>query len=57
MRYEYKVERVSGDLEKYLNKQSSQGWRCISVTSATGLGWTQIIVLEKIVEKKKKNHK
>ncbi|MEZ3445032.1 MAG: hypothetical protein K1W30_07870 [Lachnospiraceae bacterium] len=57
MRYEYKVERVSGDLEKYLNKQSSQGWRCISVTTATGLGWTQIIVLEKIVEDSKKNHK
>ncbi len=56
MRYDYKVDRVSGDLEKYLNEKSSQGWRCVSVTTATGLGWTQIVVLEKAVKDSKKTH-
>lgn len=50
----YRVERVSGDLGKYLNEKSSQGWRCVSVTTATGLGWTQIVVFEKVVEDSKK---
>lgn len=49
-KYEYKVERFSGDLEAFLNTKGSQGWRCVSVTTATGLGWTQIIVLEKPVD-------
>lgn len=54
MRYKYKVKRISGDLKKYLNKQSSKGWRCVSVTTATGLGWTQVVVFEKAVEDSKK---
>ena len=47
--YEYKVERISGDLEQYLNEKAKLGWRCVSVTQATGLGWTQIVVLEKLI--------
>ena len=47
MKCEYKVERISDDLEKYLNEKGSQGWRCASVTTATGLGWTHIVVLER----------
>lgn len=47
MKCEYKVERISNDLEKYLNEKGSQGWRCASVTTATGLGWTYIVVLER----------
>lgn len=50
MKYEYKVERISGDLEKYLNEKGTQGWRCVSITTATGLGWTQIVVLERDAE-------
>lgn len=50
MKCDYKVKRISGDLEKYLNEKGSQGWRCVSVTTATGLGLTHIIVLERAVE-------
>lgn len=46
MKCEYKVERISGFLETYLNKKASQGWRCISVLPATEpyLEWTQIAI-------------
>ncbi len=47
MKCEYKVERISDDLEKYLNEKGSQGWRCASVTTATGLGWTYVVILER----------
>lgn len=47
MKCEYKVERISGDLEKYLNEKGIQGWHCASVTTATGLGWTYVVVLER----------
>lgn len=46
-KYSYKVERVTGELQEYLNKQAQEGWRCISVSASTGLGWTQLVVLEK----------
>lgn len=50
MKYEYKVERISDDLEVYLNKQSANGWRCVGVTTNTGLGWSVTVVLERIVD-------
>lgn len=52
MKCEYKVERISGFLETYLNKKASQGWRCISVLPATEpyLEWTQIAIFERIVD-------
>lgn len=49
MRYEYDVERISCDLEKYLNEKKRHGWNCVSVTNATGLGWTRTVVLKKAV--------
>lgn len=49
MRYEYDVERISCDLEKYLNEKKRHGWNCVSVTNATGLGWTRTVVLKKSV--------
>lgn len=48
-KYEYKVERIGSDLEAYLNDMSKDGWRCVSVSAATGLGWTHIVVLERLV--------
>ena len=50
--FEYKVERISWDLEEYLNEKASQGWRCVGVTSNTGLGLTVTVVLEKVIEGK-----
>lgn len=52
MRYEYKVERISSHLEAYLNRKASQGWRCLSVMSATEphLEWTQIAVFERKID-------
>lgn len=52
MKYEYRVERISGFLETYLNEKASQGWRCISVMPATEpyLEWTQIAIFERIVD-------
>ena len=50
-RYEYKVEKVD-NLERYLNDKSKEGWRCVGVTTSTGLGWTMTVVLEKLVEEK-----
>lgn len=49
MRYEYDVERISCDLEKYLNEKKRHGWNCVSVTNATGLGWTRTVVLKRAV--------
>ena len=49
-KYEYKVERIAENLESYLNDRADEGCRCVSVMPATGLGWTQVVVLEKIVE-------
>lgn len=49
-KYEYKVEKISGNLQEYLNKQSEQGWRCVSTMTNTGLGWTITVVLEKIID-------
>lgn len=48
-RYEYKVEKISRDLQCYLNEQASEGWRCVSVLTNTGLGWTLTVVLEREV--------
>lgn len=49
MRYEYDVERISCNLEKYLNEKKRHGWNCVSVTNATGLGWTRTVVLKRAV--------
>lgn len=46
-RYEYKVERITCDLESYLNKMANDGWRCVSVSHPTGLGWSVVVVLER----------
>lgn len=46
-KYVYKTERISEGLTKYLNEQAKAGWRCVSVSASTGLGWTQLVVLEK----------
>lgn len=51
MKYEYKVERVGSDLEAYLNTMAAEGWRCVSVTTATGLGLTYYVVLEREIAK------
>lgn len=51
-KYEYKVEKIASDLQTYLNEKAEQGWRCVSVTTSTGLGWTQIVVLEREIENK-----
>ena len=49
-KYEYKVVTLSNNLEKFLNDESEEGWRCVSVCTNTGLGWTMTVVLEKLVD-------
>lgn len=50
-KYEYRVERIGNDLQGYLNKMASDGWRCVSTMTNTGLGWTTTFVLEREVAK------
>ncbi len=49
-KYVYKTKRIDSNIEDYLNKQAEEGWRCVSVSASTGLGWTHLAVFEKEIE-------